>query len=119
MKIFFGHSSDADYKRIYNKIRNLKLDHDIVLPHEFSKEPFTSKEYMDNIDLFVAEVSMPSTGLGIELAWAKECNVPIVFMHKKGSKFSDCLRLLSCNFIEYSDDKDFVEKFIDIISQSS
>ena len=108
-----------DYKKLYCIIKNLDLNHDIILPHDFSKEPFSSKEIMKNIDLFVAEVSMPSTGLGIELAWAKDVGIPIVFLRKKGSRFSDCLKFISDNFVEYLGEEDFIEKFLDIVSQQS
>lgn len=117
MKVYFGHSSDVDYKKLYQIIKDIRSDHDIILPHDFSKEPFDSKKMMDEIDVFIAEVSMPSTGLGIEIAWAKDSNTPIYFMYKKGSKISDCLTLMSKSFIEYTDENDFVEKFIDILSQ--
>jgi hypothetical protein len=117
MKIYFGHSSNIDYKKLYNLIKNLKLEHNVILPHDISKEPFSSKELMKDIDLFVAEVSMPSTGLGIELAWAKDTGIKIVMLRRKGSKFSDCLKFISNNFIEYKDEKDFIEKFLDIINQ--
>jgi hypothetical protein len=119
MRIYFGHSSNMDYKRLYNLIKNYESSHDMVLPHEFSKDPFVSKDFMKGIQLFIAEVSLPSTGLGIELAWAKDADIPIFFFYKKGSKISDCLKLISKNFVEYDDDKDFIEKFIDVVNQSS
>lgn len=108
MKVYFGHSSDIDYKELYKIIRESNTKHEIILPHEHSKEPFSSKDFLKGCDLFIAEVSKPSTGLGMELAWAKDMDVPVIFMLKKGSKHSDCLKLISDKFVEY--ENDFIEK---------
>ena len=116
MKIYFGHSSGIDYKKLYSVIKGCKLKHEMILPHEYSKDPFLSKDLMKGFGLFIAEVSQPSTGLGIELAWAKDCGVPVVFFFRKGSKLSDCLKLISNKFVEYADD-DFKEKFVDVVDR--
>ena len=117
MKIYFGHSSSIDYNKLYSVIKSCELNHEIVLPHEHSKDPFLSKDLMKSFNLFVAEVSSPSTGLGIELAWANDVGVPVVFFYKKGSKLSDCLKMISNKFVEYSDDVDFKEKLVSFIGQ--
>jgi hypothetical protein len=117
MKIYFGHSSSIDYTRLYSVIKSCKLKHEIILPHEYSKDPFLSKDLMKGFGLFVAEVSQPSTGLGIELAWAKDTNVPVVFFFRKNSKLSDCLKMISNEFVEYVDDNDFKEKLVEVVDR--
>ena len=117
MKIYFGHSSGIDYKKLYSIIKSCGLTHEIVLPHEHSKDPFMSKALMGSFGLFVADVSSPSTGLGIELAWAKDCGVPVVFFYKKGSKLSDCLKIISNDFVEYVDENDFGEKLVNVVNR--
>lgn len=73
MKIYVAHSSGYDYQNeLYSPIRNSTLNtkHQITLPHENSIEQFNSKEFLKKCNLVIADVSYPSTGLGIELGWA-------------------------------------------------
>jgi hypothetical protein len=95
MKIYIGHSSSFNYQdNLYNPLRNSDLNekHAIVLPHEDSEEPFNSKDYLKNrCDVFVAEVSEASTGLGIELGWADQYEIPILCIHRASSKPSSSI----------------------------
>ena len=113
-KIYVVHSSSFDFKQeLYVPIRNSKLNtlYEVLLPHENSREPFNSKEEIKNCKVMIAEVSYPSTGLGIELGWADLYEIPIIFTYKEGSKLSSSLKVVSSNFIEYAS----VEKlFFDI-----
>ncbi len=56
---------------------------------------------IEKYDLVIAEVSLPATGLGIELGWADYSNTPILCIYEKGSKFSSFLKFITNNFIEY------------------
>lgn len=71
MKIYVGHSSDIDFREeLYEPLKSSRIaeEHKLVFPHEDSEELFDSKEFFrDECDLFIAEVSDSSTGLGIEL----------------------------------------------------
>ena len=72
MKIYIGHSSEFNYQdEIYDPIRGSIFNslHEIILPHEIYKEAkdFITKDIIKSCDLMIAEVSLPSTGLGIEL----------------------------------------------------
>lgn len=40
-----------------------------------------TKDIIKTCDLMIAEVSLPATGLGIELGWAKAFKVPILCMY--------------------------------------
>lgn len=115
-----AHSREFDFnKELYQPLRNsiLNKEHEIVLPHEESDKPFNSKEFLrDSCDLMIAEVSYPSTGLGIELGWANLYNVTILCVYKKGPKPSESLKVLTSNFLEYSDSKELISGIKDFIN---
>ncbi len=121
MKIYVAHSRSFDFKKeLYEPIRQSSLndEHTFVLPHETSDEPFNSKEYLKNdADLLIAEVSEPATGLGIELGWADTYEVPIVCIYRKGSKVSGSLKVVSKNFVEYSNSKELISEIQRILNQ--
>jgi hypothetical protein len=109
MKIYIGHSREFDFKKeLYKPLR--KLDHEFVFPHDNNHEPANTPELLKTYDLMIAEVSFPSTGLGIELGWADLLNVPTIFIYKKGSKISGSLKVMKGKFIEYINEEDLVEK---------
>lgn len=114
MKIYIIHASSyPDYKKnIYEIIRTSALDksHEIIFPHEKSEVPIKSKDIIGSSDLIIAEVSYPSTGLGIELGWAEVANCKILFVHKDGIKPSSSLRVISSDFIQYTTPDDMVQK---------
>ncbi len=64
----------------------------------------------------IAEVSFPSTGLGIELGWASEAQCPILCISKQGSKVTSSLQFVCKNFIEYSNSKDMIIKIQDFLN---
>ena len=73
MKIYISHSTGFDYqKELYEPIKNSELynSHEIIFPHDKSSEVSNSKEVIKGCDMVIAEVSYPSTGMGIELGWA-------------------------------------------------
>ncbi|PIR04174.1 MAG: hypothetical protein COV59_03240 [Candidatus Magasanikbacteria bacterium CG11_big_fil_rev_8_21_14_0_20_39_34] len=121
MKIYVAHSRSFDFKKeLYEPIRQSSLngEHTFVLPHETSDEPFNSKDYLKNeAELLIAEVSEPATGLGIELGWADTYGVPIVCIFKKGSKVSGSLKVVSKNFVEYSNNKELIFGIEQILNQ--
>lgn len=113
MKIYIGHPSSINYREtIYEPIRSSKLDdeHTIVLPHEASEEPFDSKTFLkEDCDLFVAEVSEASTGLGIELGWADLYEVPVICVCMKGSEPSGSISQVTDNVKSYQNSDELVE----------
>lgn len=58
----------------------------------------------------VAEVSQPSTGLGIELGWADFFMHPIIGIYHKGSKVSKSLNVVCKEIVEYIDQDDMIVK---------
>lgn len=119
MKIHLVHSNDFDFrKELYRPLRlsSLSTEHNIFLPHETDK--FTNTEQLiRNADIVVAEVSYPSTGMGIELGWANAFGVTIFCFYKNGSTYSKSLRKVSDTFIEYEDGEDLVKKLKSIIDK--
>lgn len=119
MEIYVAHSSSFDFKKeLYEPLRNSELNnqHNITLPHEQSDRQFNSKEYLPNCDLVIAEVSYPSTGMGIELGWANSLKKRIVCIYKSGSKPSGSLEVVSSDFIEYASPDDLVTKLKEVLS---
>ncbi|MBU1075446.1 hypothetical protein KJ733_05265 [Patescibacteria group bacterium] len=113
MKIYIGHSSSFNYKKeLYDPIKESSLfsKHEFILPHDNSSEATNSKELIKTIDLLIAEVSYPSTGLGIELGWANYLNCPIICIYKKDSAIPNSLKILTNRFIEYSSAEELIKK---------
>ncbi|OGY86951.1 MAG: hypothetical protein A2233_00460 [Candidatus Kerfeldbacteria bacterium RIFOXYA2_FULL_38_24] len=112
MKIYIGHSTSFDFQNeLYKIIResDISQQHEIIFPHEKSDEQFSSKTlFQSGCDLMIAEVSWPSTGLGIELGWADTHHVPVVCIYRKGSKVSGALKVVSQNFFEYENPSDIL-----------
>lgn len=104
MNIYIAHSNSFDYeKELYEPIKKIKIDNvKIQLPHDKSKELFNSKKYFKECDLIFAEVTHPSTGLGIELGWADIIGVEIICLSKEGGKVSNSLKAVTENFITYT-----------------
>jgi hypothetical protein len=113
MKIYLSHSTNFDFKNeLYKPLKEAFSHVDFTFPHENSAEPFNTKELFmsKSCNLVVADISLPSTGQGIELGWANLLNIPIVCIYKKNSKFSKSLKIISKDFIEYQDSNDLIHK---------
>lgn len=113
MRIYVGHSSSMDFEeKIYKPIRDSELNkrHEVVLPHEDSDELFDSRSFFEEgCDLFVAEVSQASTGLGIEMGWADQLDVEILCVHSEEVEPSGSIRAVTDNVRTYSDRDELVE----------
>lgn len=117
MKIIVTHSSGFEFKeKLYRPIREsvLNKEHSFLLPQEKGEEGVT-KELIQNADLVFAEVSYPSTGQGIELGWANVFNTPIICFYMADCKPSNSIKYVSKNLIEYSDEKDLIDKLTDFL----
>ena len=105
MQIYFGHSKDFDYiNEYYNPIKENKLlqKEILIFPHKNNTNNYNERAFYTNLDLFIAEVSYCATGLGIELGWANDDNIPIYCFYKKGTKPSSSLKSITNNIIEYN-----------------
>ena len=118
MKIYISHSSEYDYmNKIYNPIKSSDLIQSNIffLPHE--DKTVNTKDIISKCNLVIAEVSLPSTGQGIELGWADYTKTPILCIYKKGAKISPSLKYITNEFIEYDSIEDMIEKIRDFIKK--
>lgn len=113
MKIYCAHATSFDYKQeFYEPIKNSELwnKNNFILPHDSSALPIHSKEIIQTCDLFIAEVSYPSTGLGIELGWANIFNRKILCVAKENAKVSSAINFICADILLYSDHASLIEK---------
>jgi len=121
MNIYIAHSTSFDFKEeLYSPIRSSILDqiHSMTLPHENTSDLFDSKTHLQTCDLMIAEVSYPSTGVGIELGWADMFGCNIVCIKKIGSTSSSSLEAVCKNIFEYGNHEELVkaiQKAIDLV----
>ncbi|MFA6269291.1 MAG: hypothetical protein WCW13_01960 [archaeon] len=114
MKIYIAHSREFDFKKeLYEPIKKSPLykKYEIILPHEKSDKSFSTKElFREKGNILIADISKPSTGLGIELGWVNAFENRIICVYKKGSIFSDSIRTVTTEFIEYETPADLILK---------
>jgi len=116
MKIYFAHSTQFDYKKeFYEPLKNSSLAraHELIFPHE-DDVFMDTKEIIATSDLVVAEVSYPSTGLGIELGWADSIGIPVLAVYKSGAAVSRSLTVITHDVISY----DSGDKLIELVTQN-
>ncbi len=120
MKIYIGHSRDYDYnKELYEPIRNdeeLK-NYNIILPHENNSNILYGTDFYASLDLLIAEVSLPSTGLGIELGFAKRDNTSIYCISHSNVKVSSSLKAVTDKFLTYSNSEELISVIKKIIKE--
>lgn len=112
LNIYVGHSNSFDFtNELYNPIKSSSLaaTHTFIFPHEEGMPFLRTKDILENCDLMIAEVSYPSTGLGIELGYADMHNVPILCIYKEGFKISSSLKIITNNLEQYSDTQEMIE----------
>ncbi|MBQ8891952.1 MAG: hypothetical protein IJ068_03700 [Bacilli bacterium] len=120
MKIYVGHSTNYDYvNELYKPIlkSDLVKEHEFIFPH--LNNNFNSNEVINNSDLFIAEISYPTLGLGIEIGRAETNNQKILCIYKDGVKISSSLKYVNVDLLSYLDEKDLVDKIGNYISKKS
>lgn len=120
LKIYIAHSSEIDFiNELYNPLKNCNelYKYELILPHERKQENNNNRIFYKNLDMIIADVSRPSTGLGIELGWANDDNVKIYCIYKKGFKYSSSLKTVSNKFYEYSNKTELIKVIKKIISE--
>lgn len=120
MRIYVAHSKDFDYvNELYKPIRECELstEHEFLLPHEENANSSNAREFYNNIDILIAEVSFPATGLGIELGWAYDDKTPVYCLYKKGKKYSGSVRSVTGDIYEYSCAEEMISIIKDIINK--
>lgn len=121
MKIYFAHSTAFDFrKEFYEPIRddtNLPQN-ELILPHEDINHVNNSRDFYHTLDLVIAEVSYPSTGLGIELGWAKDDSTPVFCLYHRGGVFSGSLYAVSNQFFEYANQEEMLSIIERIVNEA-
>ena len=112
MKIYIGHSRNFDYKKeLYEPIINSELfkEEEIIFPH-LTDKVFDTNKVIEASDLFIAEVSYPSLGLGIEIGRAEMKNKNILCICQSDKKIPSCLKYVKADCLVYIDEKDLINK---------
>ena len=110
MKIYVSHASNYEHvSKLYEQIKQSSLarEHSFFLPHD--NNLINTRDIISAQDLVVAEVSLPSTGQGIEIGWASYAQVPIYFIHQKDAAISSSLKLVSQNIVEYENGDEILQ----------
>jgi len=122
MKVFISHSTQYNFMdELYEPIRNAEslLMHEFFFPHD-TNVIFNTKGAIQNVfEVILAEVSLPSTGQGIELGWANDKDKKIICIYKTGSKISHSLNEITDNIIEYSGAQDMITKITSALTTLS
>lgn len=119
-KIYVGHSSSFNFrKELYDPlIRSSFYDkYKFILPYGHRDKPIDTKDVIKNCDCMIAEVSFPSTGLGIEIGWANVFERPMLCIHREGMKVSSSLKYVTDNIAQYKDSEDLIKKIDSYLSE--
>lgn len=122
MNIYVAHSNKFDYiKKLYEPIKSFEplSKHNFFFPHDEVNKLVKTKDIIRDYDLVIAEVTLPATGLGIELGWADYSNTPILCIYEKEAQISSSLKFITNNFIEYDNPDDMVSKISDFLNKLS
>ena len=110
MKVFVAHASNFAFKeKLYAPIRASELNtkHEFWLPQE-TDEDWVTLDFMRSCDALVVDVSIPSTGAGIEMGWANALGIPILGIYEKGSKPSASAEYTTKMYREYTNPQEML-----------
>lgn len=119
-KIYIAHSKEIDYlNQLYIPLRNADFlkDYLLILPHEKDANSSNTRDFYKGIDIFIAEVSKPGIGLGIEIGWIYDENKPIYCIYKSGTKASKSIYTVTNNIYEYNDTNEMLDIIKEIIQK--
>jgi len=99
-KWFISHASSAAqhtpmFFEAINKFAEGESGIEMVLPHEQHEQIDKTKEDIEAADLVLAEVSIASTGSGIELGWASAAKKPVIAFHQGTMAISPSLQFVA------------------------
>lgn len=116
MKIQLWHSRDSNFvEELYTPLRENFPQIEWIFPHEESGKFVKSEESLQEVDIFLAEVSTPATWLGIELGFSYLYKKRIICLSKEWVKIPTSLKYICSEFVEYSNEKDMIEKLKNIL----
>ena len=121
-KIYIAHSKEIDYiNELYEPLKNADFlkNYTLLLPHELSEFSYNTRDFYKDIDIFIAEVSKPATGLGIELGWAFDDNKKIYCIYKANETVSSSIKSITSNIFEYNNKDEMLEIIKKIIEKDN
>lgn len=74
---------------------------EVTYPHEQQAEVQLTQTAITEADLVLVEVSVPSTGSGIELGWANAAGKKIIAFHQGGSEPSPSVKFVTSEVHTY------------------
>jgi nucleoside 2-deoxyribosyltransferase len=117
MKIYIAHARSFDFQQdLYAPIQRSSLfhKHQFVLPHAGAGQVHTSsKGIIESCDCLIAEVSHPSTGMGIEIGWAHAANIPVYAMYRRDCTPTNALAAVTKQLYPYDDVIDTLQKILE------
>lgn len=122
MKAYVAHSKRINYiEELYQPLRKCEQlkDIELILPHEFQNNNSHTREFYKTLDLFIAEVSDSATGLGIELAFAYDDNIPIYCFHKEGTRVKNSIYSLTNNIFQYKNKEELTIMIAEIVNSNT
>ena len=121
MKIFIAAPYTYNFDTIsVNKLRELvkTIGHDPLVPHDFvTDDPVKIKEeiefdlsLVDESDAIVADTTIPSHGVGMEIMYAKQKGKKVILIHKNGNRLSHMAIYHADKIIHYDSLEELEEK---------
>ncbi len=117
MNVFVCHSDQFDFKaELYQPIQksDLLTRHHFYFPHN-SDDLSNTLGLIKESDIILAEVSYPSTGVGIELGWAEVFGKRVICVYKSGATVAKSLSFVSHDFLEYRDGEELVRRLDQVL----
>lgn len=120
MKIYLSHSTQYDFlNELYRPLQASPLNtkHEIIyfLSDDSPDKTKNSKEVIRTSDVVIADVSIRSIGIGMELGWADAFEKRIILIHQKEAQLSKYLKLLTEEIISYESSQDLVRQLEQIL----
>ena len=105
MQVYLAHATSFDYQQeLYAPLQQLSIPQvKLIFPHLQTAQPIHSKQLIAASHLILAEVTYPSTGMGIELGWAEQLVKPIYALYREGCTYSSSLKLITTAIYSYQD----------------
>ncbi|MCD8494736.1 MAG: nucleoside 2-deoxyribosyltransferase [Candidatus Pacebacteria bacterium] len=113
MKIVITHATTFPFEQeLYAPLMAADFfsEHEFLLPQRTGLAQQITEDMIRTADVVICEVSLPSTGQGIEIGWATAHKTPCVCIHKKDAHISGALQYVCDVIIPYRDTQDMVEQ---------
>ncbi len=94
-------------------------DIQIVLPHNNAEDVKLTRDDIASCELVLVEVSIPSTGSGIELGWANATGKPVIAFHQGGSEPSPALKFVTTELHVYVTEDNIIDSLRKLAEKQS